>query len=269
MVAQNASKCPNGHTCVREKLNSFKFMTSASASASAPDSEPEFCQKCRASIGQEHTEFACRQCNYFICENCRHQHVDELGEMTIIKLKNILIGEYDKFANMGLGKKLTMILNGYGMKKYADFINDERATLPQIIQSENYFLTNIDIWIIALFFKIPIVFISQGLLSENGKNVMVLYDDGESNSYFFVHPSAVTQNVPSRFGLIEVKRDDYSLLKIPMEFISARLQEQIRNDEDGRISIEEYISTFKLGNIKNKKRVFKLTESSNVEEPAQ
>jgi hypothetical protein len=34
-----------------------------------------------------------------------------LGEMTIIKLKNILIGEYDKFANMGLEKKLTMILN--------------------------------------------------------------------------------------------------------------------------------------------------------------
>jgi len=271
MVAQNASKCPNGHTCVREKLNSFKFMTSAASAASAPDPdpEPEFCQKCRASIGQEHTEFACRQCNYFICENCRHQHVDELGEMTIIKLKNILIGEYDKFANMGLEKKLTMILNGYGMKKYADVINEERATLPQIIQSENYFLTNIDIWIIALYFKIPIVFISQGLLSENGKNVMVLYDDGESNSYFFVHPSAVTQNVPSRFGLIEVKLDEYSLLKIPMEFISARLQEQIRNDEDGRISIEEYISTFKLGNIKNKKRVFKLTESSNVGEPAQ
>ena len=98
---------------------------------------------------------------------------------------------------------------------------------------------------------------------------MVLYDDGESNSYFFVHPFAVTQNVPSRFCLIEVKHDDYSLLKIPMEFISARLQEKIRNDEDGRISIEEYIRTFKLGNIKNKKRVFKLTESSNAEEPAQ
>ena len=271
MVAQNASKCPNGHTCVRENPNSFKFksMVSSSASASVPDPEPEFCQKCRASIGQQHTEFACRQCNYFVCENCRHQHVDELGEMTIIKLKNILIGEYEKFANMGLEKKLTMILNGYGMKKYADFINDERATLPQIIQSENYFLTNVDIWILALYFKIPIVFISQGLLSENGKNVMVLYDDGESNSYFFVHPFAVTQNVPSRFCLIEVKHDDYSLLKIPMEFISARLQEKIRNDEDGRISIEEYIRTFKLGNIKNKKRVFKLTESSNAEEPAQ
>ena len=271
IVAQNASKCPNGHTCVREKPNSFKFksMGPASASVPDPDAEPEFCQKCRASIGQEHTEFACRQCNYFVCENCRHQHVDELGEMTIIKLKNILIGEYDKFANMGLEKKLTMILNGYGMKKYADVINEERATLPQIIQSENYFLTNVDIWILALYFKIPIVFISQGLLSENGKNVMVLYDDGESNSYFFVHPFAVTQNVPSRFCLIEVKRDEYSLLKIPMEFLSERLQEKIRSDEDGRISIEEYIRTFKLGNIKNKKRVFKLTESSNAEEPAQ
>jgi hypothetical protein len=269
IVAQNASKCPSGHTCVREVPNQYKFKSMVSeVSASDPEPERVFCQKCRESIGQERTEFACRQCNYFICENCRHQHVDELAEMTIIKLKNILIGEYDKFANMGLGKKLTMILNGYGMKKYADVINEERATLPQIIQSENYFLTNVDIWILSLYFKIPIVFISQGLLSENGKNVMVLYDDSETNSYFFIHPFAVTQNVPSRFCLIEVKHGEYSLLRIPMEFLSERLQEKIRNDEDDRISIEEYIRTYKLGNMKNKKRVFTLMEPSSAKEPA-
>jgi hypothetical protein len=245
--------------------------SSAGGGAAAPEEsrqdESELCQKCRTSIGKDHTEFACRQCNYFVCENCRHQHVDELAEMTISKLKNILVGEYDKFEGMGLGKKLTMILNGYGMKKYADIINEERATLAQIIQSENYFLTNVDIWILALYFKIPIVFISQSLLSENGKNIMLLYGDDESNSYFFVHPFSVTQNVPSRFGLIEVKREEYSLLKIPLEFISPDLRESVRNQEEETVSLEEYIRTFKLGNIKNKKRVFMLAEPSGSEEP--
>jgi hypothetical protein len=275
IVAQNASKCPSGHTCVRQKQNPFKFQSmdssSAGGGAAAPEEsrqdESELCQKCRTSIGKDHTEFACRQCNYFVCENCRHQHVDELAEMTISKLKNILVGEYDKFEGMGLGKKLTMILNGYGMKKYADIINEERATLAQIIQSENYFLTNVDIWILALYFKIPIVFISQSLLSENGKNIMLLYGDDESNSYFFVHPFSVTQNVPSRFGLIEVKREEYSLLKIPLEFISPDLRESVRNQEEETVSLEEYIRTFKLGNIKNKKRVFMLAEPSGSEEP--
>jgi hypothetical protein len=186
--------------------------------------------------------------------------VDELAEMSIPKLKSILVTEYGKLSDKGLEKKLTMILNGYGMKKYADIVNEGRATLPQIIQSENYFLTNIDIWIIAVYFKIPIAFISQSLLSENGRNMMVLYGDDMTDSYFYVHPFSVTQDVPSRFGLIEVKLEaDVSVLKLPLEFVSPDLQEMIRRDEND--SLEEYIRTFKLGNIKHKHRVFTMTES--------
>jgi hypothetical protein len=146
------------------------------------------------------------------------------------------------------------------MKKYADIINEERATLSQIIQSENYFLTNIDMWILAVYFKIPIIYVSQSLLSENGKNMMVLYGDDDSNSYFFVHPFTVTQDVPSRFGLIEVKEDEYSLIKVPLEFVTPELRENIQTENDERVSLEDYIRTFKLGNIKNKKRVFTMTE---------
>jgi hypothetical protein len=149
------------------------------------------------------------------------------------------------------------------MKKYADIVNEGRATLPQIIQSENYFLTNIDIWIMALYFKIPIAFISQSLLSENGKNMMVLYGDDLTESYFFVHPFTVTQDVPSRYGLIEVKiatqGEPASLLKIPVDFISQELRENIHSDEYIHFSLEEYIRSFKLGNMKNKTRVFTMT----------
>ena len=257
ITAQTASKCPSGHSCVRQKQQAFAFKGDAAAAAAAVEAAPEsdLCQKCRTSIGHDQTEFACRQCNYFVCEHCRTQHVDELAEMTIPKLKSILVTEYGKLSDAGLDKKLTMILNGYGMKKYADIVNEGRATLPQIIQSDNYFLTNIDIWIIAVYFKIPIAFISQSLLSENGKNVMVLYGDHMTDSYFYVHPFSVTQDVPSRFGLIEVKlAPDNSVLKLPLEFVSPDLREIIRDDESE--SLEEYIRAFKLGNIKHKSRVF-------------
>ena len=274
IIAQNASKCPSGHSCVSQKPNPLKFQSMKAsgglglgpASEAEAEAETEICQKCRTSIGHQHNEFACRQCNYFMCENCRHQHVDQLADMSIQKIKNILVGEYDKLAEKGLGKKLTMILNGYGMKKYADIINEERATLSQIIQSENYFLTNIDIWILAVYFKIPIVYVSQSLLSENGKNMMVLYGDDDSNSYFFVHPFTVTQDVPSKFGLIEVKEDEYSLIKVPLEFVTPELRENIQIENDERVSLEDYIRTFKLGNIKNKKRIFTITEPA---EPAE
>ena len=252
-VAQTASKCPSGHTCVpKSRLFSTK-------------GEPEVCEKCRTNIGLDQEEFACHQCNYFMCDNCRTQHVDELANMTIPRIKQILVTEYTKLAGLGLEKKLTMILNGYGMKQYADIINEGRATLAQIIQSENYFLTNIDLWVLALYFKIPMVFVSQTLLSENGKNYMVLYGDEMTESYFFIQPFQITQDVPSRFGLIEIKVDEQSLLKIPLDFVSPDLQESIRTDDDTRISLEDYIRTFKLGNIKHKKRVF--TSMKGVEEP--
>jgi hypothetical protein len=268
ITAQTASKCPSGHSCVRQKQQAFTFKGNAvAAAAPEPEQESELCQKCRTSIGHDQTEFACRQCNYFVCEHCRTQHVDELAEMSIPKLKSILVTEYGKLSEKGLDKKLTMLLNGYGMKKYADIVNEGRATLPQIIQSDNYFLTNIDIWIIALYFKIPVAFISQSLLSENGKNVMVLYGDPMTDSYFFIHPFTVAQDVPSRYGLIEVKlASDVSVLKLPLDFVSPDLRETIRGDENE--SLEEYIRTFKLGNIKHKNRVFTITAPAAPAAPA-
>ena len=183
--------------------------------------------------------------------------------MTVTRIKDILVTEYAKLAALGLDKKLTMIINGYGMKQYADIINEGRATLSQFIQSENYFLTNIDLWLLALYFKIPMVFVSQTELSENGKKYMVLFGDEMTESYFFIQPFQVTQDVPSRFGLIEIKDSrNMSFLKIPLSYVSPELQENIRVDDDTRISLEEYIRTYKLGNMKHKKRVFKMMKKS-------
>jgi hypothetical protein len=98
---------------------------------------------------------------------------------------------------------------------------------------------------------------------------MVLYGDEMTESYFFIQPFQITQDVPSRFGLIEIKTDaETSLLKIPLDFVSPQLRENIRTDHDTRISLEDYVRTFKLGNIKHKKRVFTAMKGA-VEEQGQ
>ena len=176
--------------------------------------------------------------------------------MNIAKLKDILISEYGKLSRTPtFDKKITRILNGYGMKKYAELITAGRATLPQIIQSQNYFLTNVDIWILALYFKLPIAFISQSLLIENGRNVMILYGNESLDSYFFIHPFGVTQDVISRYGLIEKKLDEEtSVLKIPMDYLTAELRDTIIRELDEPKSLEQYISDFKITNVKTKGR---------------
>jgi hypothetical protein len=266
-VAQTASKCPSGHTCNRTKQIERRLRNTGAGAASAasapaaaavedPEPEPDICQKCRTSIGNDQTEFGCYQCNYFVCDHCQHQHVDQLGGMNIAKLKDILVSEYGKMTRTPtFNKKMTQILNGYGMKKYADLISTGRATLHQIIQSQNYFLTNVDIWVLAVYFKLPIAFISQSLLIENGRNLMILYGDETLDSYFFIHPFGVTQDVISRYGLIEKKLDEEtSVLKVPMEYLTDGLREMITRELDEPKSLEQYIADFKITNVKTKGR---------------
>ena len=253
-VAQNASKCPSGHTCQRARRN--QSLSSLSTAQLGTVEENEVCNRCRSSIGMGDVEFTCVRCNYFVCDNCQHQHVDKLGGITVIKLKEILVGEYEKLARIPtFEKKLVTILNGYGMRKYANIILEGRATFGQIVQSENYFLTNVDIWILALYFKLPIVFISQALLIENGKNMMILYGNQSLESYFFIHPFGVSQNVISRFGLIELKvSSEMSMIKIPLTAVTPTLRERISGeiDADEPFTLEQFISTFKISNVKNK-----------------
>ena len=66
-----------------------------------------------------------------------------------------------------------------------------------------------------------------------------------------------------------MKLADYSLLRIPQDFISPGLREIIRESGDEESgSIDEYIRTFKLGGIKNKNRVFSLVDKVIPEEGA-
>ena len=261
-VAQNASKCPSGHTCQRGRRTQKKPLSGEPGGGNVEIvEETKECQRCHSSIGMGNVEFACIKCNYFVCDNCQHQHVDKMGGMTVVKLKEILVGEYEKLARIPtFNKKLITILNGYGMKKYANIILEGRATFAQIVQSGNYFLTNVDIWILALYFKLPIVFVSQSLLIENGKNMLVLYGDQSIESYFFIHPFGVSQNVISRFGLVELKvSSEISMIKIPLTAVTPELREIISHeiDADEPFTLEQFITTFKISNIKNKiKHVF-------------
>jgi hypothetical protein len=95
---------------------------------------------------------------------------------------------------------------------------------------------------------------------------MILYGNESLDSYFFIHPFGVTQDVISRYGLIEKKLDEEtSVLKIPMEYLTDGLREMIAHELDEPKSLEQYISDFKITNVKTKGRTLVLHKT---EEPA-
>ena len=105
-VAQNASKCPSGHTCQRGRRTQKKPLSGEPGGGNVEIvEETKECQRCHSSIGMGNVEFACIKCNYFVCDNCQHQHVDKMGGMTVVKLKEILVGEYEKLARIPTFRK--------------------------------------------------------------------------------------------------------------------------------------------------------------------
>lgn len=258
IVAQTASKCPSGHTCNRAKrkprgVRPEEHIADAVPAGAAEDAgfntESEECKKCRSTIGLGETEFACRKCNYFVCDNCRHQHVERLSNINIAEIKKILVEEYEKFGNTpNTNKNLIMILKRYGMRYLANIIQEGKATFTTILQTENYCLTNVDLWILARYFKIPIVLLATTKLVENNKKLLVLYGDHSIESYFFIHPWSVSEGTISRYGLFEMKiNGDVSLFRMPLDAVSPILKENILReiDADEPLTVERYIQTFK------------------------
>jgi hypothetical protein len=102
--------------------------------------------------------------------------------------------------------------------------------------------------------------LTQSLLIENGKNLLVLYGDSSIETYFFVHPFGVSQGSISRFALLELKVDrEHSVFRIPLSVGTKELQDIVAReiDADEPFTLERFITTFKISNIKNKpKQVF-------------
>lgn len=275
IVAQTASKCPSGHTCNRAKrkprgINPEEHIADAApggAAVAGLNTESVECEKCRSTIGLGEMEFACRKCDYFVCDNCRHQHVERLSNINITEIKKILVEEYEKFGNTpNTNKNLIMILKRYGMRYLANIIQEGKATFSTILQSEYYCLTNVDLWILARYFKIPIVLLATTKLIENGKKLLVLYGDHSIESYFFIHPWSVSEGTISRYGLFEMKiNGEVSLFRMPLDTISPILKENIIReiDADDPLTIERYIQTFKSSVKKQTDFVISTAEAAN------
>jgi hypothetical protein len=86
-------------------------------------------------------------------------------QMTIEQVKSKLANEYekymDKYRNQILG-----ILRKQGKKDMIDDILRDKYTLQTVIASEVYYLTNLDYWILAKQFSLPIILFHQKRLKN-------------------------------------------------------------------------------------------------------
>ena len=68
--------------------------------------------------------------------------------------------------------------------------------------SDHYYLTNLDLWILAEHYELPIVILSSTKLIENKRSILIMNDMNINSFYFIRQPSIQINKIPG-YSLIK------------------------------------------------------------------
>jgi hypothetical protein len=89
-----------------------------------------------------------------------------------------------------------------GKKDIINTIVSKNVTLNTLIASDNYYISNIDLFIIAKHFKLPIVVTSGTRLKENGQTLMTINYDDNNAFYYLIKQHGVVNNEVQRYSIV-------------------------------------------------------------------
>lgn len=187
---------------------------------------------------------------------------DNAGEIIVnkMKLKQDLIEEYEKYKDYLY--EIIDILVKQG-KSFANQVIVGQLTMADMIMSDNYFATNLDIWILSKKYNIPLIFLSGTTLMENNKFILVANTDGSDKFYFIKSPGIGVLKVP-KYRLFIHKTAKFSVSNFDVE-----TQDLIRSQEN-YISLNDFIEQFsekKIRQPKKAKKKLKLVLEEEAEQP--
>ena len=142
---------------------------------------------------------------------------------------------------------MLQVLNSNGKKDLSKQVGIGQVSINNVVMSEDYYLTNLDIWIIAKKYNLPIILYSGTTLVENNEIIKVLNDDSSGKYYFIKSPGVRPNNIP-KYKLLSLENGD---VKISLQSLSLELQSIIRNDIINS-ELQKFLENFELKEIKNR-----------------
>jgi hypothetical protein len=176
--------------------------------------------------------------------------------LTIFEIKKELFQEYNKIAEHQL--TIINILIQEGKKTLGDQVKSGVLSLKQLIYSDNYFISNFDLWTILSKYKISSILISSKpiLLSKPEKSVFVTYADN-SNDFVFIICPPLRNDVTVKYKIIQDSNTKNVFLPISA-IKKEECIETVNNAVAGKINIIDYLNSFTVakktyvGKIKKK-----------------
>jgi len=225
----------------------------ASASASAPTTDIIECnQSVEKNITGQWAKFFSDKyseiifsnepelCSFDVILTLIKDNNKDIDPITKYQLKEILVEAYQPLLET-YTYEILQILQSQGKSEMTKLVSSGQSTLANIIMSYDYYATNLDVWILAVKYNIPLVFLSATKLIENGLPFLVAHHDGTNAFYFVKTPSARIEDIPI-YKLIVETNGSY---KIPLDGVKAKLQKDVKENMTSDTLIE-FIKTFSL-----------------------
>jgi hypothetical protein len=173
-------------------------------------------------------------------------------QLTREELRETLLNEYLTFYDEH-PLQILGIMAAQGKKAMAARISGDSAAvkLGDMIMSHEYYATNMDMWLLARRFNIPLVFYTGTTLRENGQDLMVAYSDGTDEYYFVKSPAPKDNEIPNNYRLLVAPE---AVARIPVGSLSPDLQMRLRSLRNDT-NLENFVANFALARRKKKRLV--------------
>jgi hypothetical protein len=158
-------------------------------------------------------------------------------------LKAELLEEYNKYL-AAYGDQIIDILILEGKKTQGLRVKQKTLSFQHFIYSEDYYITNFDIWMIMSKYKIPSIIISTKsiLLTKKEKNALALYGDRSSKFAFIFSPAMRAEIIP-KYSLI-LSMPEHILFQSLDVITSEEILGELYESVESIITVEEFLQSF-------------------------
>ena len=204
----------------------------------------------------------CKEIEYMSSKVCTYTIIIDImksngiDDRTVGLLKADLLSEYKKLLDQGHRDMIYLILEKQGKVNAMRRIRRNELKFEDYILSENYYLTNLDIWLIAKLYNLGISIISSTKLIENNDNILPLVYP-ENGEYYFIKSGGIYNDKIPKYKLIV---DDTNNSKFIFTELESKLQRKILSTKTltGKgYTLDKLLREFKPHVYKQKKKVVK------------
>ena len=207
-------------------------------------------------------------CSYSPILYILQQKIQQGGTVTIDLIRKILWKGYNKYLT-SYKSQILHVLKKEGKYDLVDRIKKGAVSFETLVSSEDYYMTNLDYWIISLETNTPIIlFNSTALKNITGEIDWLFLGGGKIHEEvnYIRSPALIEKNEPPRYSII-VPSFKYTNMKKMKEHIEGAIQGKPEFAKN-TVSLTEYlskISTKEMSTVVKKKiKIVDKDEAANT-----